>query len=238
MRMHEAERNREIAVALGRDERHEMLVQRISTDAASGRPARGSAARRSATVCRRGRCRSPAQARRNARRAMPAIAVSDNKGSLDRAARSAEIDQCPDQIGRPGETDRRNPQRFVERGRQIDGHLVAIMRQHARGVEARHPFPGMSLRPPLRQRFGEGKNPASEFGQSRRTDHDLTASARVLPRIRAVPSRRSHAAAQPPRRNITESERRRQLIDPAGAAAPPSAIIARSNSGSSVGKVG
>jgi len=115
---------------------------------------------------------------------MPAAAVrgrglADSSRPLTERRGSTGIDQRPDQIRRPDETDRGTCQRFegwVAPIGQID-HMMAEMSEHSREIESGSPPPDMLV---LARAGGlwrlwrsKGKDSASKLGQSRRADHDF-----------------------------------------------------------------
>src|SRR5262249_18467828 len=92
--------------------------------------------------------------------------------------RSALVDQRMDRVERPENAGRRPMQRRAERGvdmigGQVERHVMPEMRQHPGHVKAGRPFPGVFLLRCSRS----GKNPATQIGKSRRTDHDRTPRA-------------------------------------------------------------
>jgi len=98
--------------------------------------------------------------------------LTDSRGSTG-------IDQRPDQIRRPDETDRGTCQRFeggVAPIGQID-HMMAEMSEHSREIETGSPLPDMLILARagglLRLRRSKGKDSASKLRQSWGADHDI-----------------------------------------------------------------
>src|SRR5215469_2341470 len=107
--------------------------------------------------------------------AMPAAAVrgrgrADSSRPLTERHGSTGIDQRPDQIRRPDETDRGTCQRFegwIAPIGQID-HMMAEMSEHSREIESGSPLPDMLILARagglLRLWRSKGKDSASKFG--------------------------------------------------------------------------